>query len=437
MENFGDRLGQVAMSISNNKFLATIRNTFIAIIPFTIVGAIAVLFGSVLFTENLLGGISGLEFLLELQPLFNAVNYASMNVMSLMVSYLIGYYLAREFKIADSVFAGLVSFASFVVIAPTYYTPDASEPETIIDSLLHVDITGSQGLFLAMITGLLATRLYIYLVGVDRLEIKLHESVPQNVARSFSALIPATIVLFTVGIFGYLFNLWTNMEFSDLIYSVVQVPLEAAMQTPFGIIAMAFMAQFLWFFGIHGSSIVNGITDPILLSTLASNSEAVISGMEPPYLITRPSWNIYSTIGGSGSTFPLIVAVLLFSKRDDERAIAKVSIAPGLFGINEPMIFGMPLVLNPTYAIPFILGPVVSVTIGYFATSLGIAHPPYINIPWSSPPFVNAFISTGGHIGTVLTQLVCAVVVFFIYLPFVRISNRQFKMQQTAEEGNE
>lgn len=433
-DKYGDKLGMFAMKISNNRYITTIKNTFISIIPFTIVGAIAILLGSVLFAENLLGGINGLEFLMDLKPLFDKINFASMNIMSIMVAYLMGYNLANEFQVRDSVFAGLVSLASYIILAPNYILTEAGNPESLINNLLHVDVTGSKGLFLAIITGIIAARFYITLVNIDKLEIKLHESVPENVSRSFSSLIPTAIVMFAVGIFGFVFQAMTNMEFSDLIYQTVQIPLEAAMQTPFGIIAMAFISQVLWLFGIHGSSIVNGITDPILLSALATNGDLVAQGLEPTQLITRPSWNIYATMGGGGSTLALLLAIFLFSKREDERAIAKISVGPGLFGINEPVIFGMPMVFNPTYAIPFVFAPVVSVIIGYFATYVGIAAPPIVNVPWSSPPFVNAFIATGGHIPTVLVQMFCFVVVFLIYLPFVRLSSKQFAKEQEMKE---
>lgn len=431
-ENISDTIGNIAMKVSTNKYITTIKNTFIIIIPFTIVGSIAVLLGNVLFTENYLGGINGLEFLQNTAPLFNAVNYASMNVMSIMVSFLIGFNLAKEFEIDDTIFAGLISLAGFIILAPTYHLETTESTELLVENVLHVDISGAKGLFLAMISGIVLTRFYVYLLGIDKLKIKLHESVPGNVAKSFSSLVPISIILFSTGIFGFVFKSITNMEFSDMIYSIVQTPLESAVQTPFGIIIMAFIAQILWFFGIHGSSIVNGITDPMLLSALATNSDLVSKGLDPTELIARPSWNMYATLGGSGSTLPLLLAIFLFSKREDERAIAKLSIGPGLFGINEPVIFGLPLVFNPIYAIPFIFGPVVSVTIGYFATYLGIAAAPYIQVPWSLPPFVNAFIATGGDIMTVVVQLVCFIVVFLLYTPFVRQSNRQF-----AEENAE
>ncbi len=433
MNKFADTLGNMATVLASNKYLSAIKNAFMAIIPFTIAGSVAVLFGSVIFGPTMLGGVKGLEFLTQLSPLFNAINYASMNFMAVMVSFFIGYYLAKELDVKDPVFAGFVSLASFIILIPTQVIPDASLPEVIAKNVVSVDVTGSKGLFVAIITGLVVIKFYSVLMKIDKLQIKLHESVPENVAKSFTALLPTLIVLFAVGIFGYTFSKTTGLYFSEVVYKVLQTPLEAMMQHPLGIIFAALFAHVLWVLGIHGASLTTGILGPMMLSALATNTELVQQGLEPTEIVTRPFWNMYATMGGSGCTLALLIAVLIFSKRDDEKAIAKLSVGPGMFGINEPVIFGMPIVFNPIYAIPFILTPVVCCAIGYLSIATGFAAKIYVNIPWSLPPVVNGFVATGGDLNTAITQLFCIFISVLIYIPFVRMSNKQYSKQQTEK----
>lgn len=430
-DKFADVLGNVAMKLQSNHYLNAIKNSFIAIIPFTIAGSIAVLLGSVLFGDAMLGGIAGLEFLKDLKPLFDAVNFAAMNFMAIMVSFLIGYYLAIEKKVFNPFFAGLISLASFIVLVPTTMSAGIKEmPEAIVKNVISSNYTGSKGLFVAIIVGLIVITLYAKLMGNDKLRIKLHESVPENVSNSFTSLIPTIVILFGVGIFGFAFQKITGFHFADVVYKSLQTPLEAMMQNPFGIVIAAFFGHLLWVFGIHGASLVTGILEPILLSALATNAELFQKGAEMTEIVTRPFWNMFATMGGSGNTIALLIAVLLFSKRDDEKAIAKLSLGPGAFGINEPVIFGMPIVYNPIYAIPFILSPVVGTLIGYFGIASGLVSKIYLAVPWSFPPVVNGFVSTGGDWRMALLQVFAIFVCFLIYLPFVRASNKQYEKQQ-------
>lgn len=426
LNGVGDFFGKFAMKLNENSYLSAIKNAFIAIIPFTIVGSVAVLFGSVIFGPTMLGGISGLEFLQDLAPMFNSINYGTMNIMALMIAYNIGKNLASEFRTENTVYAGIVSMASFVILSPTQMITELDGVEQIISNVLSVDSTGSKGLFIALVSGLISTRIYVALMNVEKLKIRLPEQVPPNVSKSFTSLIPTMVVLFLMGILGFVFEKLTGMTLSSFITAFLQIPLEAMMQHPLGIVGATVFAHFLWLFGIHGSSITSGLTDPMLLSALAVNTELVANGMEPTELVTRPFWNMYATLGGSGCTIAMLFGIFLISKRADEKAIAKLSVAPGCFGINEPVIFGIPIVLNPIYAIPFILAPTVSVVIGYVATAIGFASPAFVSVPWSMPPVVNGFIATGGDMGAVITQVICLVVTFFIYLPFVKISSNQY-----------
>jgi PTS system cellobiose-specific IIC component len=148
-------------------------------------------------------------------------------------------------------------------------------------------------------------------------------------------------------------------------------------------------------------------------------------GKEVPNIITMPFWDVYMSIGGSGLTIGLLIAVMIATKRKEMKEIAKLSIGPGIFNINEPVIFGMPIMLNPILAIPFIITPLVTGSIGYFATVTGFAGKAVVMVPWTTPPLINAWLSTAGSMGAVVTQLICIITAVLIYLPFVKIASRR------------
>ncbi len=179
------------------------------------------------------------------------------------------------------------------------------------------------------------------------------------------------------------------------------------------------------FFGLHGANSTSAIREPLMLAALATNADLVANGLQPAMNVARPFWSMYCTIGGSGCTWGLLIAIYFFSKREDYRVIAKLSTVPAIFTINEPLIFGLPLVLNPILMVPFILTPLVSASIGYASTALGFAGRAFVEVPWTTPVFLNAFLATGGSIGAVITQAVCLAVSILIYIPFVKIANKK------------
>lgn len=217
----------------------------------------------------------------------------------------------------------------------------------------------------------------------------------------------------------------TGMYAYDIIYTIVQKPLESIFQVLGGNLLLMLIAQIFWVIGIHGPQMIKPVRDPILLAAIAVNTEAFQAGKEVPNIINMTFWDIYMTIGGSGVTIGLLIAILLVGKRDDMREITKLSFVPGLFNINEPVIFGMPIMLNPILAIPFIITPLVTGTIGYVATYIGFAAKTVVMVPWPMPPLINAYLATAGDIGAVITQIICIITAVLIYLPFVKISNKQ------------
>lgn len=423
-DKISEKMGILAAKLNGNKYLITIKDSFLSVIPLIIVGSIGTLFSSVVCSPtNGIAQFSGFEWLAQYAPLFDTVNYATMNILSILIAYYIGCNLAKHNGLEGN-FEGLVSVCAFVCAAPTTITGMIGK-ESVVMSGIGVDVTNSKGLFVAMIIGMICIELYCKLSKFDKLKIKMPDSVPPNVSKSFSALIPTIIILFGVSIVSFTFNQLTGMYLSEAIYKLLAMPVTAAFQNPIGIVLCAMIGAIFWVCGLHGASIVNGVINPIVITALQTNADLVLANQAPTEIVTKPFWTMYVTMGGFGCTIGLLLAILIASKRTDDRSIAKLSFAPGLFGVNEPLIFGLPIVLNPTLAIPFILAPMICAAIGYFATLIGFAAKAYIMIPWCLPPIVSGFLATGGHIGTVLTQIICIIVSTLIYLPFVKMRNKE------------
>ncbi len=195
----------------------------------------------------------------------------------------------------------------------------------------------------------------------------------------------------------------------------------------FSVIFMVFLIQLLWFFGLHGHNVLAPIMDGIYLTALNQNIEAFTTNQSTanlPYLWTRGSFDAYCQMGGSGITLGLIIAIFLFSKRDDQKAIAKLSWPMGVFNINEPIIFGMPIVLNPVYLIPWLIVPPVCAAIAYGATAIGLIPPVFVAVPWVMPAGIYAFLATGGSIMAAIVSLFNLFISFAIWTPFVMMANK-------------
>ena len=439
IDKLSGKMSVFAGKLYSNKYLMTIKDSFTSVIPLIIVGSIGTLFSSIVCSASTgLAQFQGFEWLTGFAPWFDTVNYATMNILALLIAYYIGYNMAKQ-NGREGHFEGIVSICAFICAAPTAVTTMVGE-EAVSLSGIGVDVTNSKGLFVAMIVGMLSIELYCRLCKVDKLKVKMPDSVPPNVANSFSALIPTIIVLFGVSAISFLFVQLTNMHLSEAIYNILAVPVNAVFQNPICIIFCAMIAAIFWVCGLHGATIVNGVINPIVITALQTNADLVLAGQAPTEIVTKSFWTMYITMGGFGCTIGRLLAIFIASKREDDRSIAKIGLAPGLFGVNEPLIFGLPIVLNPILGIPFILAPMTCALIGYVATWLGFAAKAYIMIPWCIPPVISGFLATGGHIGTVITQIVCIAASTLIYLPFVKMRNKDvqgYGAESQAANGDE
>lgn len=430
MEKFLDKvtevLGGFADKVNGMRYIIVIKNAFYALIPVIIAGAFGTLFGTMIFDSSTgLAQFAPLAWLAELKPIATALSYVTLSFLTIYVVFLMGLELGKLNE-HEGYFPGIVAVMSYLVVNPTTYEATNDEGLTmLVSNVLAKQYTDTKGLFLGMIVAIAAVELYTKLTHCKALNFQMPDTVPPNVSRSFSSLFPGTLTVAIFSTIGFAFNKLTGIYLYDAIYKVVQEPLMGIIQGLPGILLLMFVAQVFWVIGIHGNQMIKPIREPLLIAAITANADAFASGQPLPNVITMPFWDMYMSFGGSGCTLGLLIAILLISKRDDMRAITKLSLPCAIFNINEPVIFGMPIMLNPILAIPFIITPLVTGTIGYFATVSGFAAKAVVYIPWPTPPIFSAWLATAGDFGAVITQIVCIVVSVLIYLPFVKMSNKQ------------
>lgn len=438
MEKFLDKvtevLGGFADKVNGLRYIIVIKNAFYALIPVIIAGAFGTLFGTMVFdTSTGLAQFGPLAWLAELKPIATALSYVTLSFLTIYVVFLMGLELGKLNE-HEGYFPGIVAVMSYLVVNPTTYEATNDEGLTmLVSNVLAKQYTDTKGLFLGMIVAICAVELYTKLTRCKALNFQMPDTVPPNVSRSFSSLFPGTLTVAIFSAIGFAFNKVTGIYLYDAIYKVVQEPLMGIIQGLPGILLLMFVAQVFWVIGIHGNQMIKPIREPLLIAAITANADAFASGQPLPNVITMPFWDMYMSFGGSGCTLGLLIAILLISKRDDMRAITKLSLPCAIFNINEPVVFGMPIMLNPILAIPFIITPLVTGTIGYFATVSGFAAKAVVYIPWPTPPIFSAWLATAGDFGAVITQLVCIVVSVLIYLPFVKMSNKQKLVSYDAE----
>lgn len=431
----------VAEKLQMNRYLTALRNGFTTLLPAIICGSLCSLMNSVVCSTTTTGfslaKYEALSWLGKLAPVFDAANYATMNFIAVALVALIAIDLGKYYGKKDT-FLPVVALGAYISLCVTSVSgvTEGGEAYTV-GNVLPVAFTNARGLFMAILTGFLATELYLRLCASKKLVIKMPDSVPPNVSASFSSLFPGVLTILIFAAAGVGFQAAFGMTVMEAITMCIQTPLSKIITTVPGFIAIFMFSNILWSFGIHGPQVLQPIYTATMLQALQENSDAILAGGEAVNIFNRSFISVFSAGTGAGMTGMLALAILIFSKRQEQKTVAKLSIAPGLFNINEPMIFGIPIVMNPIFVIPFILAPVVSISVGYIMTAIGFATPMAYAIPATTPIILKSFLATGGHIPTMLTELLALFLVFLLYVPFVLISNKQADKKEEVLESEE
>ena len=466
MDAFADKLGRVGAWCGQNKYLNAIKNGFQNFMPATISGAVGVLWTNVLVNSSTgLGAIWKPIMALEvLNPIFAAMQYATISCITIGVTMLVASEIA-EANGETGAYPAVLGFILWMMVTPTTFaakdlgasyidakgishgfslgqfinvTGEAAKHKITADSFSYSGImssyTGATGLFTGLIVAIVGMELYNMFRKNDALKIKMPEQVPPGVARAFEVLIPTCLTAIVVGAVGLVCQLATGAELNALIYNVIQKPLQNIIGNNLVAVCIMYVIIMLfWCVGIHGNNMVAAVKEPIFRPLLYANTAAYTAHHEIPYVMNLTMIQMFAEFGGSGCTIGLVIAILIFSKREDNRTIAGISVVPGLFNINETMTFGVPLVLNPILDIPFILAPVVTLVVGYLLVSSGFCPKIVLEVPWTMPPVFLGFLCTGGKLMGAVSQLIVIALSVVIYTPFL-IAYEKFQAKQSEAE---
>ncbi|EJP86620.1 PTS cellobiose transporter subunit IIC [Bacillus cereus] len=415
----------VAGKIGSQRHLAAIRDGFIAVMPLILVGALASLingFPSEAFQE-FMKGLFGETW----KQVGGGMWTGSFAILALIIAFTTSYNLAKSYGV-DGLSAGIISFGALIILTPT--TPK--------EGGLNLAWTGAQGLFVAIIVALLVTEVFRFFVQRN-ITFKMPDGVPPAVLRSFAAIVPAFVILTVVAGIQLAVKL-AGTSVHEFIFNTIQSPLQSLAGTLPSAIVIVLLVHLLWFFGLHGPNIVGGIIEPLYLPALEKNMKLFQGGtsaFDVPNIITKPFFDTFVYLGGSGATLAFLVVVLLVAKSAQLRGVSRLSIGPGAFNINEPVIFGTPIILNPILFLPFIITPIVLVITSYTALSIGWVPKTVVMIPWATPPIISGYLVTGGHFSGAVLQLFNFVIAMVIYYPFVVLSDRSVvRTEKAAAQGN-
>ncbi|GAB2532633.1 PTS sugar transporter subunit IIC [Gracilibacillus alcaliphilus] len=430
MNTYMQQFIEIAGKIGAQRHLTAIRDGFVAVMPLVIIGSLAVLI-------NNFPPLGRFHLAAWLNAIFGEGNWQKVGgniwegtfaILGLLVSFTISYHLAKSYNI-DRLPAALLSGASYIILVPV-----------TADFGLDMDWLGTQGLFVGIIIALLTTELFrIFLIN-PKLIIKMPEDVPAGVTNSFKSLIPIMLVLFIVGLCQSLLSILADTNIFEIIFTAIQQPIQGLGDSLPAAILVALLTHVLWFFGLHGTNITGAITEPIYISLVEENLRLFGMGMsayDVPNIVTKPFLDAFVFMGGAGTTIALLAAVFIVirtQKNHPYRQVAKLSAPGSMFNINEPVIFGLPIVLNPIMLIPFVLVPVTLTIISYMAMFLGIVPKTVAMLPWTTPPILSGYLVTGGSWRGVALQICNLLIAIIIYIPFLLAALSAAKQQERVEE---
>ncbi|MHC5228320.1 PTS sugar transporter subunit IIC [Enterococcus sp. LJL99] len=414
--------------LANQRHLRAIRDGIIATLPLIIIGSFFLIVAFPPLPAS--WGIS--KFLTENAATILLPYRMTMYIMSLYATFGIGASLAKTYKL-DVVSGGILATIAFLLtFIPVNIPAEALDAAGTTGFVLPMANLGGGGMFVGIITSILAVEIY-RLTDKSKFKITMPDQVPPAVARSFESLTPTLIVILGMATITY----FIGFDWHTAISKVVS-PLVSAADTLPSVLLLIFMITFFWVFGIHGVSIIGSLARPVWLQLLEGNTTALASGEALPHIGAEPFFQWFVWIGGSGCTIGLAILLAFTAKSEYGSKLGKAIITPSIFNINEPVIFGVPIVLNPILMLPFIVTPMICATIAWFATKAGLVAAVTVTAPWTLPGPIGAFLATGGDWRAAVLNVILIVVSIICYYPFVKIYDKDEleKEKGAAEVAN-
>ena len=430
----------IAAKIASNRYLNAIRDGFVFAMPFLIVGSFILLILNLPFTDK--SNFLYMEWYDNLMKAFKGdlvqPFYVSMGIMSLFVAYGIGYSLSGHYNL-NSITGGFLSLFSFLLVsAKVEYVPivEAVSKSFLVDAdsyipVMDVRFMDAKGLFVAIIFGIVSIEIFRFLVH-KKLIITLPESVPPAIAKSFELLIPVAVVIVLFQALNIIIQKKLIMMIPELVMKIFEPLLHVSDSLP-SIIILLLVIHILWFAGLHGTNIVDAIVKAITLSNLAINQAALQAGEPVTKIFAGGFFDSYVFMGGVGTTLGLAIAMVR-SKNEHIKSIGKLSIVPAVFNINEPIMFGAPVVMNPVLMIPFIALPIINATIAWIFTKLNIIGHIVSLVPWTTPGPLAALLATNLNVGSMILSLVLIFTSYLAYIPFLKAYEISLEKEESANK---
>lgn len=427
MGNFTEKLNElmvpISRKVSENKALRGISGGFSAMLPVVMVGALFTLLASLNIAPY-----QALITNIGLKPILAIPASYTTDMISLYAVFCIARAEAKVLGLGDSesFTSGLIALMFFLILIPLGVSGKAAESEEVVKiaAAVPTNYLGSRGLFTAMILGIVVPRLHNLFIK-HNITIKMPEGVPEMISKSFAAIIPALSLAALAAVVRFLFGLTSYGSMTNAIYGILQAPLKALTGNPFTFWLLLLICNTMWFFGIHGGQVANPIRMALYSQASMANLEAYGAGQALPNIVVNTAWFGMGNIGGSACAIGLCLCIALFAKSQRYKALNKVTLPAGLVSISEPMVFGVPMVLNPVMLIPMMLAPTVTFFLGYFAMETGIM--PYLTgaeLPNGTPVVLGGFLAWGGIRGAIFQSILIAISTL-IYYPFFKILDKQ------------
>ncbi|MFD1900597.1 PTS sugar transporter subunit IIC [Enterococcus termitis] len=414
----------VANKFGSQRHMVAIRKGLIATMPLTIVGSFFTVFQNIPIEAYT-------KFITPYLPVLDIPSRYTMGILALYATFGIASALAKSYKL-DSLSCGLLALMAFLVTAapPTRVLEDVTD---VISAGRYINLAnlGSASLFGAIVTALISVEIYRFFI-VKNITIKMPEGVPPEVSNSFIALIPGAVILMLFWVIRHILGFDLNGFLSTIL-----MPLKGILagNSLFGGLLTVFLICFFWVLGIHGPAIMGPVIRPFWDMSIAENVDAFTNGVSAnnlPNIFTEQFLQWFIWIGGAGTTLALVV-LMMFSKSKYLKSLGRLSFLPGIFNINEPIIFGTPIVMNPILGIPFIVAPLVTTTLSYFLTISNVVPMMMARLGFAFPAPIAAWMSTNWSITAALLVCVNFAITLAIYYPFFKVYEKQ-QLDKEAEE---
>ena len=404
----------IAQKVEEQKHLQAIKDGMISIIPIIIIGSFSIL--PIAFINIVQSGAAH-DFVLSNLGIFTYPDKFTNGLLSVYAAYFIAQSLGTSYGMKSKQI-GIMSIVVHLILSGV-----------MIEGGLGTQYLGAEGLFTAIVSAIMSVEISRFLINKNLL-IRLPKSVPDMVGDSFSSLVPLIVNVVIATAIVSLTTALAGKVFPELIMALL-APAISTMDTLPALLIVVFLTQLLWFFGLHGAAITSAVWAPFAIQYAAENIDAFTAGGVPTHFFTFGLFYAILQVTGSGLTLGLVV-MMMKSKAKNLSAMGKVAVVPSLFGINEPVIFGTPIILNPFLFIPFVFGPLIITAITFFSMRTGLVGLPISNPPGFLPPGVGAFLLTLDWKAFVLVFVNLALMTL-IYYPFFKAMEAE-ELRKESEE---